>query len=100
MSDLSPREVAASAVKIECGKANLSITKMIMLGFLAGAFIAFGAEAATVVAHDIPGVGLARLVSGMVFSTGSDDGCHRRRGTVYRECSDVPGRVRWRGYAH
>jgi formate/nitrite transporter len=70
MSDLSPKEVAVSAVEIECSKANLSISKMIILGFLAGAFIAFGAEAATLVAHDIVGVGLARLVSGMVFSAG------------------------------
>lgn len=70
MSYLSPKEVAASAVEIECSKANLSISKMITLGFLAGAFIAFGAETATLVAHDIPGVGLGRLVSGMVFSAG------------------------------
>lgn len=70
MNYLVPQEIAAGAAKTAGVKAGLASGKTVILGFLAGAFIAFGAEASTTVAHDLPGVGLARLVSGMVFSTG------------------------------
>lgn len=54
-------------------KVNASISKLVILGILAGAYIAFGAALATVVGHDAAkyvGLGLARLVSGAVFSLG------------------------------
>lgn len=54
-------------------KVNASVFKLIMLGILAGAYIAFGAALATIVGHDAAkyvGLGLARLVSGAVFSLG------------------------------
>ncbi|MDR3763707.1 MAG: formate/nitrite transporter family protein [Acidobacteriota bacterium] len=67
---LSPKEVAESSIGITSGKASLSIGKMLVLGFLAGAYIAFGALASTLVSHDLPLVGVGRLVTGMVFSAG------------------------------
>lgn len=70
MNYLAPQEITTSAVNTAGVKAGLASSKTIVLGFLAGAFIAFGAEASTTAAHDVPGVGLARLVSGMVFSAG------------------------------
>ena len=54
-------------------KANLSISRMILLGILAGAFIAFGSELAIIVTHDMQkylGVGFSRFIFGSVFSVG------------------------------
>jgi formate/nitrite transporter len=66
----TPKEVCANSVQTWQTKANLSIDKMMALGILAGAYIAFGAEGSTMVTHDIAVVGVARLVSGAVFATG------------------------------
>lgn len=70
MNCYSPKEVAENSIGITSGKASLSIGKMLVLGFLAGAYIAFGALTSTLVAHDIPLVGIGRLVTGVVFSAG------------------------------
>ncbi len=70
MNCYSPKEVAENSIGITNGKASLSIGKMLVLGFLAGAYIAFGALTSTLVAHDIPMFGVGRLVTGMVFSAG------------------------------
>jgi len=47
--------------------------KLLILGILAGAYIAFGAQLATVVGHDASqflGVGIAQMIIGGVFSVG------------------------------
>ncbi len=54
-------------------KVNSSFVKLSILGFLAGAYIAFGAQLATMVTHDMAhfiGVGFAKLLGGAVFSVG------------------------------
>lgn len=51
-------------------KANLPLGRMILLGMLAGGFIALGANTSSVAAHGIADVGLARLVSGVIFPVG------------------------------
>ncbi len=54
-------------------KVNASFMKLAILGFLAGAYIAFGAQFATMVTHDLAaylGVGFAKLIGGAVFSVG------------------------------
>ncbi|GAI64389.1 unnamed protein product, partial [marine sediment metagenome] len=54
-------------------KANLSISRMLLLGILAGAFIGFGSELATIVTYDMPkylGVGFTKFMFGSVFSVG------------------------------
>lgn len=54
-------------------KSQMSFWKMLILGILAGAYIAFGAELSTIVGHDLAGhlgVGLARLLQGAAFSVG------------------------------
>ncbi len=54
-------------------KVNSSVGKLATLGFLAGAYIAFGAQLATMVTHDMAaylGIGFARLIGGAVFSVG------------------------------
>jgi len=67
---LSPGEIAKQFTEISRKKASLPFTSMLMLGFLAGAFIAFAAQGSTVVSSDIPVFGLAKLVGGAVFATG------------------------------
>ncbi|MDO3378706.1 formate/nitrite transporter family protein [Geoalkalibacter halelectricus] len=52
---------------------NQSLSRTLLLSLLAGVYIAFGAQLATIVTHDaapIIGDGLARFVAGSVFSLG------------------------------
>ena len=70
MNCFTPKEVCANSLSTFQAKAALSISRMACLGFLAGAYIAFGAEAATMITHDLSIQGISRLVSGMIFSTG------------------------------
>lgn len=51
-------------------KANMPASKQFLLGILAGAFIAFGAQAANVVTHTITDVGIAKLIAGLIFPAG------------------------------
>jgi formate/nitrite transporter len=73
MNFFGPGEVAGNAAGVGKAKSSLSIGKLIVLGILAGAYIGFGANLATVVGHDIPkymGNGFGQLVFGGVFSVG------------------------------
>ncbi|MEO0140390.1 MAG: formate/nitrite transporter family protein [candidate division WOR-3 bacterium] len=69
-----PAGVAEQLTQDVCvRKAQLGFWKMVVLGILAGAYIAFGAELSTLVGHDLAGymgVGLARLLQGAAFSVG------------------------------
>jgi formate transporter len=62
------------AARVEAGgvaKANLDTASVLALAVLAGAFIALGANVATIVLTDTGvGYGLSRLVGGLVFSLG------------------------------
>ena len=68
-----PAEVAAKVLDIAEVKCRLQLLPMAMLGILAGAYIGFGAELSTMVAHDLTqhvGVGFAKFMAGSVFSVG------------------------------
>ncbi|MBA7708843.1 putative formate transporter 1 [subsurface metagenome] len=70
---LSPAEIAHAMIAIGKAKANLSISRMLLLGILAGAFIGFGSELAIMVTYDMPkylGVGFTKFMFGSVFSVG------------------------------
>ncbi len=70
---LSPGGIAHAMVAIGKAKANLSISRMLLLGILAGAFIGFGSELATITTYDMPkylGVGFTKFMFGSVFSVG------------------------------
>jgi formate transporter len=62
------------AARVEAGgvaKANLDMATILALAVLAAAFIALGANVATIVLTDTGvGYGLSRLVGGLVFSLG------------------------------
>jgi formate/nitrite transporter len=69
----TPAELAKAACAVSKVKGNLSVRQMMLMGILAGAYIAFAGWLMTVVSHDMTqhfGSGFTRLVSGAVFSVG------------------------------
>lgn len=66
----SPAEVVDANIAAGKVKANLSLSKMILLGILAGFFIAIGGEASSLASHNIANVGLARTITGAIFPVG------------------------------
>jgi len=68
---LMPAEMAAKAEQVGVTKANMPLHRLVPLGLLAGAFIAFGANFSAVVTADT-GIspGISRLLGGVVFSLG------------------------------
>jgi len=67
---LSPSDTAQKLTEVARKKALLPLSSMVLLGFLAGAFIAFAAQGSTLVASDIPSFGMAKFVTGTVFTVG------------------------------
>jgi formate transporter len=70
MNYCPPKEIVKNAVNIGMHKVRLSIQHMLVLGLLAGAYIAFAAEGSTMAMHDIPSVGFGRFLAGVIFSSG------------------------------
>lgn len=73
MNCFGPPEVAGVACGISEKKKSLSFVKLLVLGILAGAYIGFGANLATVVGNDVAkflGNGFGQFIFGAVFSTG------------------------------
>src|SRR3978361_769461 len=69
----TPAQVAEAAVASGTSKANLGVGKMLVGGFLAGAYIAFGGLLAIVVTAGMDPKtwgGLVTLFTGLVFSLG------------------------------
>ncbi|MBU0502730.1 MAG: formate/nitrite transporter family protein [Candidatus Margulisbacteria bacterium] len=70
----TPANVADTLAKTVCvAKTNASVMKLLILGILAGIYIAFGAAIATLVGADsakFVGVGLSKFFVGGVFSVG------------------------------
>ncbi|MDY6915927.1 MAG: formate/nitrite transporter family protein, partial [Candidatus Cloacimonadota bacterium] len=67
----SPDSIAEKVISVVgVAKCKMGIWKVIILGILAGAFIAFGAQLATRVGAQILDPGLSILVFGSVFSVG------------------------------
>ncbi|MBN1624544.1 MAG: formate/nitrite transporter family protein [Clostridia bacterium] len=71
---LTPSEIAEAIVTSGVKKASLTIVKMIVLGLLAGAFIAFASEGSNYAAYNLwadPGTyGLGKTLAGALFGTG------------------------------
>ncbi len=67
---ISPSDIADSAISIGVRKANLSTSAKFLLGILAGAFIAFGAQAANLVTHTMTDSASAKLTAGLIFPAG------------------------------
>ena len=67
---LNPPEIAHRFIEVGIKKAQLPVFKLLLLGILGGAFIAFASEASNMAAHNIVSVGLAKVLGGAVFTTG------------------------------
>lgn len=70
MQLFTPAECAANYVGIGQNKARMPLGKMFLLGVLAGIFIALGGAVTNTAAHTVANVGLARVVSGLLFPFG------------------------------
>jgi formate/nitrite transporter len=74
MAFKSPKAIVEAAFNIGKAKTELSTPKMLVLGFLAGAFIAFGGLLAIVVGKGVNtemlGVGIGKFIFGGVFPVG------------------------------
>jgi len=75
MSFKSPSETLRAVDGVGCAKANLSWDRLLILGFMAGAYIAFGSVLAIVVGGGVPGIkadnpGLQKFIFGGVFPVG------------------------------
>lgn len=66
----TPVEVIDTNMKVGEGKASLPLGKMILLGIMAGAFIALGGATSSTAVHGIADVGLARTLAGCIFPVG------------------------------
>ncbi|MCQ2539914.1 MAG: formate/nitrite transporter family protein [Acetatifactor sp.] len=66
----SPLEIARGFVEIGYHKVRLSVWKMLILGFFAGAFIGFAGIAATTAASTIDNASVGRLLGACVFPAG------------------------------
>ncbi|HII07763.1 MAG TPA: formate/nitrite transporter family protein [Methanotrichaceae archaeon] len=71
----SPKETTCSVDNIGCNKVEMAFGPLLTLGFLAGAFIAFGGLLAVIVGGGVPGLradnpGLQKFIFGAVFPVG------------------------------
>ncbi len=66
----TPIEVINISLNSCENKTKLPLGKMVLLGIMAGMFIALGAATSSTAAHAITNVGLARLVAGAIFPIG------------------------------
>lgn len=66
----NPAEITEKFVETGCKKANTPVYKLLLLGILAGAFIAFASEGSNMAIHTIASVGIAKALAGALFATG------------------------------
>lgn len=66
----SPLEIARNYIEVGIHKVNLSIYKMVLLGFLAGVFIGFAGIASTTASSTIASPSAAKLLGAVVFPAG------------------------------
>lgn len=66
----TPAQVLDANMKAGEGKASLPLLKCILLGIMAGAFIAFGAATSNAAVHNIANQGLLKALAGCIFPVG------------------------------
>mgnify|MGYP001363874325 CR=1 FL=1 len=70
MNVLSPAEFVESYAVVGEKKSKAPIWRLFLLGILAGLFIGLGGVTANTAAHSMTNVGMARMVSGLLFPAG------------------------------
>lgn len=66
----TPVEIIKENISGAVTKTEKPLRQMILLGIMAGAFIALGGSASNVAVHSISNVGLARILAGTIFPVG------------------------------
>lgn len=66
----NPKEIIEANMNGAVTKSNFPLARMIVLGIMAGMFIAFGGAISNTAVHDIANVGIARTVAGVIFPVG------------------------------
>ncbi|MDD5999251.1 MAG: formate/nitrite transporter family protein [Lachnospiraceae bacterium] len=66
----NPKEIIEANMNGAVNKATLPLARMIVLGMMAGMFIALGGAISNTAVHDIANVGLARTLAGVIFPVG------------------------------
>lgn len=66
----TPSEIVNGNLEAAVNKTKLPILKLIILGIMAGAFIAFGGSSSNVAVHAIKNAGLAKFAAGSIFPVG------------------------------
>jgi len=67
---LEPAQITERFIETGKNKTLAPAFKLLVLGILAGAFIAFAAEGSNVAIHTIDSVGLGKALAGAIFTTG------------------------------
>jgi formate/nitrite transporter len=67
---LNPAEITEGYIEVGCKKVSYPAYKLLLLGMVAGAFIAFAAEGSNMAIHTISSVGISKLVAGALFASG------------------------------
>ncbi|MFQ9933326.1 MAG: formate/nitrite transporter family protein [Lachnospiraceae bacterium] len=65
-----PKQATEGIMKAGKERTNMPVGKMILLGIMAGIFIAMGAAASSMVSHGVDNGSIAKLMSGIVFPVG------------------------------
>lgn len=95
----TPAEIVTRYVEAGYKKANLQIHQLILLGVLAGAFIAFASQGSNMAIHTIPSVGVGKALAGALFSTGLMmvviTGAELFTGNMLIIVSCMEGKTRW-----
>ncbi len=67
---LAPDQIAEQTVQNGYKKANTKVSRLFVLGILAGAFIAFASEGSNAAIYNIPWAGVGKALAGALFTTG------------------------------
>ena len=73
-----PAEVVSANINAAVAKAAAKKRRIFVLGIMAGAFIAMGAQSSSLAVHNITDVGIARTLVGTAASCRDTDPCSSR----------------------
>lgn len=98
--NLSPSEITERFIEVGCKKSGLAIYQQLLLGILAGAFIAFASEGSNAAIHTVTSVGLGKALAGALFATGLMmvviTGAELFTGNTLMVISCIQGQSKWR----
>lgn len=95
----SPAKITENYIEVGCKKTDFPVYRLLLLGILGGAFIAFAAQGSNVAIHTIQSVGVAKALAGALFTTGLMmvviTGAELFTGNMLIVVSCLEGRSKW-----